>query len=416
MRVLHPILRTFAIPVFAGLVWLCGVAGLRAEPVDRDVAEWAIRMGGWVDLHGRDGRIHSVENLPTEDFRLETLNLVGGNIDPPDLARLSTLSALKELHLRGPCGTPARERTKNQSTDLKFIAPLSTLETLTFSYTFLASIRFIDDGFEQIESLTNLKNIRVRQTRVKGHALGPFRNLESLDLTFTPVDDEGVANLVGMRKLRRLWLGDTLVTDKGLEALENLTELEELDLGGTGITDNGLTYLSGLTKLKKLNLLGADIADAGLDHLAKLTNLQVLNLYRSKVTNAGLEKLKALTKLREVDLRYSRATGSGVDALRAALPEARLVFLDFSLQAADEHKAMAAPRDSSDAATAEWVLSLGGTATVESGVSARSRLHRHRSPTPTSNISPISRVSGNWICRSRKSETWALASWENSQR
>ena len=260
-------------------------------------------MGGWVRIHGQSTRTYRVADLPEQDFRLKVLNLVGCNIDPPDLARLSTLSGLEELHLPGPMWNPRAGANKNQSKDLKYIAPLTTLEKLTFSYSFLAYIRFYDEGFEQIAGLKNLKNIRVRRTKVEGHTLAPFHNLESLDLTFTPFDDKGLANLKGMSRLKRLWVGDTLVTDEGLASLSGLSELEELDLRGTRISDRGLAHLSGLTRLKQLNLLGADVTDAGLDHLKNLKDLEVINLYRTKVSNAGLDKLKEFTRLREADLR-----------------------------------------------------------------------------------------------------------------
>ena len=105
----------------------------------------------------------------------------------------------------------------------------------------------------------------------------------------------------------------------------------------------------------------------GIDHLKRLKDLEVINLYRTKVSNAGLDKLKEFTRLREVDLRYSRATGAGVADLQKALPDTRLVFLDFSLRAADEGKAANAPEGGSEEAVADWVRSLGGTATLDSG-------------------------------------------------
>ena len=193
----------------AALFLSAPVTVLRAAPVDRAVAEWAIRMGGWVRIHGQSTRTYRVADLPEQDFRLKVLNLVGCNIDPPDLARMSTLSELEELHLPGPMWNPRAGANKNQSKDLKYIAPLTSLEKLTFSYSFLAYIRFYDEGFEQIAGLKNLKNIRVRRTKVEGHTLAPFHNLESLDLTFTPFDNKGLTNLEGMSRLKRLWVGDT---------------------------------------------------------------------------------------------------------------------------------------------------------------------------------------------------------------
>ena len=85
-------------------VW---VPVLRAEPQDRQVAEWVILMGGSVRLEGRDGRIREVTKLPAADFHLELVDLVGTNILPPDLQWLTGLKHLKTLNLPGPMWNPS---------------------------------------------------------------------------------------------------------------------------------------------------------------------------------------------------------------------------------------------------------------------------------------------------------------------
>src|SRR5262245_44132602 len=80
--------------------WLAlslGPSTLRAEPPDRQVAEWVILMGGSVRLEGQDGRIRDLTQLPAADFHIELADLVGTNINPPDLQRLNKLSRLKIL-------------------------------------------------------------------------------------------------------------------------------------------------------------------------------------------------------------------------------------------------------------------------------------------------------------------------------
>src|SRR6516164_9097148 len=74
---------------------------LLAAPADRQVAEWVILMGGSVRLEGHDGRIRELTELPGTDFHLELVDLVGTNINPPDLERLSGLARLKILNLPG---------------------------------------------------------------------------------------------------------------------------------------------------------------------------------------------------------------------------------------------------------------------------------------------------------------------------
>ncbi|MCI0540449.1 MAG: hypothetical protein L0Z50_35040, partial [Verrucomicrobiales bacterium] len=60
----------------AGLMVLASALcspSLRAEPVDREVAEWALRMGGTVVLGDSSQRINDVNELPAGDFRLKVL-------------------------------------------------------------------------------------------------------------------------------------------------------------------------------------------------------------------------------------------------------------------------------------------------------------------------------------------------------
>ena len=289
-------------------------------------------LGGTVGVEGQSARVDDVQDLPGADFRLDLVDLVGCNILPPDLERLAGLEALRVLNLPGPMWNPRAGARTDYSRDLKHIAPVSTLEELTISYSFLAYIKFQDDGLEEIAGLEKLKLLSLENTQVAGHQLAPFKNIESLDLTYTPSDDEALEQLADKAGLRRLLLDSTLVTDDGLAHLSGLSKLEYLDLGSTRVGDAGVAHLAGLVNMRKLDLLGADLTDDGLKSLAGMTRLEELNLYRTKVTNVGLDQLKNLKSLRQIDLRYSRASQSGVDSLQAALPEARINFLDVSVR------------------------------------------------------------------------------------
>lgn len=322
-------------------------------PADRKAAEFTLAMGGRVQLAGQPGRITDVAQLPEGDFVLDTLDWVGVNVEPQDLERLSGLKALRRLYLPGPIWNRNADSGRNGSRDFKFLAPIKTLEVITFSYHFLDKIRFTDDGIEELAPLENLKELVIRQSAVKGHRLAPFRNLEALDVTLCPFDDEGMRHLKGMPGLRRLLAGDTTITDAGIEALRAAVNLEQLDLHGTAVTDAGLAHLAGLKNLRKLNLMGTAVTDAGLAVLAGLENLEELNLYRTKVSNIGLESLKVLKRLRELDVRYSRATAGGVAALQAGRPQTRVFFISpvASRQSTAADPALPLP---------EWVRRIGG--------------------------------------------------------
>ncbi|HWB97766.1 MAG TPA: hypothetical protein VG672_13725, partial [Bryobacteraceae bacterium] len=334
---------------------------------DREVAEWTLFMGGAVGVKGTPGLIRDIARLPDGPVELEIVDWVGMNVDPPDLERLSGLAHLRELHLPGPIWNRNADGNRDGSRDLRFLASVASLERLTFSYHFLDRIRFHDAGLEEIAGLAHLRELVLRQSGIRGHSLGPFHELRALDVTLTPLDDEGFSHVRDMPHLQRLWAGDTLITDRGLDAIAGLAELEDLDLHGSRVSDSGLSSLRRLTGLRKLNLMGTEITDAGLAQLAGLTRLEELNLYRTRVTNAGLDRLKQLAALRQVDLRYTRATQAGVSDLHAALPNARLIFLDNSARASAPPAASRRVAGQGDAAVAKWVESMGGAARREAG-------------------------------------------------
>ena len=126
---------------------LLASAMLTAAEADREVAIWAIDMGGFVVLEGDHHRIRDVAELPMKDFRIETLNLVGANIHPPHLEAVGKLTALKELDLPGPMWNPRAESKTDYHESAGYLAGLTSLKKLTFSLSFLISIHFDDRGW-----------------------------------------------------------------------------------------------------------------------------------------------------------------------------------------------------------------------------------------------------------------------------
>ncbi|HLA96336.1 MAG TPA: amidohydrolase family protein, partial [Pyrinomonadaceae bacterium] len=98
----------------------------------------------------------------------------------------------------------------------------------------------------------DLNNAKVTNADLK--LLEKFSELEWLDLRVTPIDDEGVAHLRTLRKLKFLNLFRTGLSDKGLALLRGHTELETLLIGGTKVTDEGLKNLERFGKLRKLSV------------------------------------------------------------------------------------------------------------------------------------------------------------------
>ncbi len=302
------------------------LAALSVQADERRVAEWVIRQGGRVILPSNPTPLSEVSALPSGEIWLEGVDLYGTIIEPKELEQLSGLRQLKELYLPGPSWNPGAGSKLDANEELKFLAPLTTLEKLHFSIHFLTNVNVQDKGLKHLETLKNLRELRLAQGRIRNFSLAAFPLLESVDLSYSTATDEVLKSLAGHKHLKRLQLRDTLVTDAGLAHLTDVATLEEIDLYGLKITDKGLAYLRGLRALRKLNLSGGPVTDSGAEVLAGLTKLQELNLYRAELTNTGLAQLASLKSLEALDLRYSRVTAAGVAKLKAALPKARIDF------------------------------------------------------------------------------------------
>ncbi len=278
------------------ILWLgISISGVAGSP-EREIAEWVIRQGGRVVLEGDRRPIGDVLQLPYGEVRISGIDLFGTLIEPKDLEKIGGLTGLKELYLPGPIWNPGAGSRLDANDQLKFLARLKSLEKLYLSLHFLTYINVQDKGLAYITGLTQLKELRCAQCRIAKLSLSPLVRLESLDLSLSSFNDEGMKGLEGLKQLRRLILRDTLVSDEGVKYLRGLTQLEELDLGGTKVTDVGF----------------AQITDIGLDHLASLTNLTELAIGGNKLTDTGLQSLRQLPGLTSLDLSGSRRTDSGL--------------------------------------------------------------------------------------------------------
>ncbi len=326
-----------------------------AAETERDVAEWAIRLGGSVTLQGSKQAVREVSSLPEQSFHVVAVDLVGCDFPPAQLVHLAGLPELRELLLPGPIFNPGAGSKLDANDELKPLANLHKLQKLHFSLHFLTNINVQDKGLALLKDLTSIQELRLAQTKVEGKSLPAFVNLEYLDLNYTPFGDAGMKNLEGLKQLKDLYLRDTFITDAGIKSLSGLTNLEVLDLAGTKLDDAGVAPLRNLTRLRKLNLLGAVLTDDGVDALANLKDLEELNLYRSQITNAGLKKLQGLKKLAALDVRYSRVSENGVEAFHAAIPGCKISFENSSPLQSSASTRNSRPAEKNDQSIADWI-------------------------------------------------------------
>ena len=151
-------------------------------PSDREIADWAIRVGGRVTIEGRAAELSDPTQLPPGAVRITGLNLTNTIIDPTDLRKIAGLTSLRELYLPGPSWNPASGSRLDANEELKNLSGLVNLEKLYFSWHFLPYVNVKDSGMAYLSGLTKLRELRLTQCRVEAPNLAPFTDLRDLDV------------------------------------------------------------------------------------------------------------------------------------------------------------------------------------------------------------------------------------------
>ncbi|MCY4535957.1 MAG: hypothetical protein OXB91_11380, partial [Bryobacterales bacterium] len=255
--------------VLAGLLLIGPSSPAQPQSDDRRAAVWILAQGGTVRIEGGE-QIRSASDLPRGPILVREAVLTGVLVHPRDLKHISSLRGLRSLTLPGTMWNPVCCGTLGNVDDSDLIAVLAgmeSLESLHLSHHFMSvfkGIRVFDHAIEKITALQQLRSLQLKSTRVTGAHFEAFKNLERLDLTQTDVNDDGLASIAQLPRLKTLRLRSTRVTDSGLAALARLPGLVELDLADLELSDHGVAHLAGLDGLRTLNLRGASISDAGL--------------------------------------------------------------------------------------------------------------------------------------------------------
>lgn len=126
--------------------------------------------------------------------------------------------------------------------------------------------------------------------------VGRLSQLENLKIPNShDVSDEGIANLVGLKKLRTFSGTMPRLTDDALASLARLPSLETITFFQGHFTDAGLAHLKGHGRLREIVLgEGSHITDAGLAHLHELRKtLKFVAFGRDQSTGEGRKQLSA---------------------------------------------------------------------------------------------------------------------------
>jgi len=199
---------------------------------------------------------------------------------------------------------------------------------------------------DHLTSLT-MKNTLVNDEGVA--QLSGMKSLKVIDLRVSPlITDEAMESLVKIPTLRAVRLIGGNVTDKGVAALLEMPTITELDvrncrgvtkagvekivqkktirvlkLGGSTVDDSFADIVVGMKGLKSLSLENCNVTDAGAAKLAAMP-LEELVLTQTAITNAAVKSLAKMTSLKQLSVTKTHFTKEGVEQLRKALPGCKI--------------------------------------------------------------------------------------------
>jgi Leucine-rich repeat (LRR) protein len=239
---------------------------------------------------------------------------------------------------------------------LGLIVGLTALEDLSLDNCRKVTNR----GLSHVAKLKNIRSVNLVSTQVDDAGLAVLanaKNLETLNLNFTKVRGSGLVHLAGLPKLVSITLnpnrntadktqidlsplgkgfpslsiltvGGNRITDAHLASLANLKNLQSVTfrtLGFTQITDVGLAAVANFPKLRELRINGSvKVTDVGVAHLAKLNKLEKLDLGRTRISSASAAVLGKLPALKELEVVGSGFGPDGIVTLRKLNPKVRV--------------------------------------------------------------------------------------------
>ena len=212
---------------------------------------------------------HGLQQLKTAPA-ITDLNLCYAElITDAGLSAVKGWKHLTRLNLRG---------TKVTDNTLQHLSAVTPLESLD-----IGSAQITDVGLDLITSLPNLKELTIGGNKLTDNGLQPLRQLPGLtylDLTGSQRTDSGLWSVslseLGLdaidtlKNMRRLRLNGTLVSARGLERLKDLAKLERLDLEGCKrIGDDAAPVLASFRAMNLVDLTGTAFTEKGLAALRK---------------------------------------------------------------------------------------------------------------------------------------------------
>lgn len=188
---------------------------------------------------------------------------------------------------------------RDSKPNFKALASIPTLEALE---CYEANLTVEDARY--ISQAKNLSTLTLRGSNVddsKFEFLATIPTLTRLKLDSNPITDKHLGAL-GELKLQYLNIGSTKITDRGLAAIRTISTLEVLYVDMcSDISGKTIASLTGLNQLRKLSLMFTQIDDSSIEALGRLQSLEELSLYGTRLSRNGKKRLIQLLPNCEID-------------------------------------------------------------------------------------------------------------------
>lgn len=103
-----------------------------------------------------------------------------------------------------------------------------------------------------------------------------------------------------------------------------------VELSSSDLNDADLAQLISLRKIRRLSLSRTQVTDRGIAHLRKLPHLRHLSLDETKITDEGLKSLHSCHELEFLSIGDTQTTPAAVERLRAAVPSVMVIDKDLN--------------------------------------------------------------------------------------
>jgi hypothetical protein len=108
------------------------------------------------------------------------------------------------------------------------------------------------------------------------------------------LDDDGFRLITALSELRTLKVAESRLTDEGAKRVSGLVNLEELRLSSPFIAEGTLEAITRLPKLRRLALTAPEITDSAIETIGSMKDLQQVDLRGTRITREGLNRLHQL--------------------------------------------------------------------------------------------------------------------------